>query len=197
MVDNKSIDPRFDQVDDPVDVFEHILEHEERDTQAIAVGIDKTIKGVGHVVMWANILLIAAIVTQVSLRYMFNMNFPKLDEIQWHFYGLVTMVGISYALVTDSHVRVDLLHNQLSRRAQRIIEVIGILALMVPFIYLMIDQGYDYFHESLRVNERSDSPTGLPARWAFKAVIPISFVLLGACFASPPDPRHSCTMDEL
>ncbi len=42
----------------------------------------------------------------------------------------------------------------------------------------MIDQGYDYFYDSFRVNESSDSPTGLPARWAFKAVIPISFVLL-------------------
>ncbi|MFK7878419.1 TRAP transporter large permease subunit [Roseobacter sp.] len=164
---------------DPIEVYEDILEQPETDTQPIAVGLDKTIKSVGHVVMWANILLITAIVAQVLFRYMANQNFPKLDEIQWHFYGLVTMVGISYALVTDSHVRVDLLHMQLTRRAQRIIEVIGILTLLVPFIYLMIDQGYDYFYDSLRVNERSDSPTGLPARWALKAVIPGSFILLG------------------
>ncbi len=170
---------KFPQTDDPIEIYETILEHEDRDKQALAVGIDHAIKGVGHVVMWANLLLIAAIVTQVTLRYLFNLNFPKLDEIQWHFYGLVTMVGISYALVTDSHVRVDLLHIQLSQRAQRIIEVIGILTLLAPFIYLMVDQGYDYFAESLRVNERSNSPIGLPARWAFKAIIPISFVLLG------------------
>lgn len=163
---------------DPIATYEAILEHEDRDRQPIAVAIDRGVKGVGHVVMWANILLIAAIVAQVAMRYLLNQNYPKLDEIQWHFYGLVTMIGVSYALVTDSHVRVDLLHMQLSRRAQRIIEVIGILALLVPFLYLMIDQGYDYFAESLRVNERSDSPTGLPARWAFKAVIPVSFVLL-------------------
>lgn len=164
---------------DPIEVYEDILEQPETDTQPIAVGLDKTIKSVCHVVMWANILLITAIVAQVLFRYMANQNFPKLDEIQWHFYGLVTMVGISYALVTDSHVRVDLLHMQLTRRAQRIIEVIGILTLLVPFIYLMIDQGYDYFYDSIRVNERSDSPTGLPARWALKAVIPGSFILLG------------------
>ncbi|MFY0595626.1 MAG: TRAP transporter large permease subunit [Cognatishimia sp.] len=164
---------------DPIEVYEHILEQEERDAQAVAVGIDTLVKGVGNVVMWANVLLIAAIFTQVTLRYLFDLNFPKLDEIQWHFYGLVTMVGISYALVTDSHVRVDLLHMQLSTRARRVIEIIGILALLVPFIYLMVDQGYDYFYESWRVNERSDSPTGLPARWALKAVIPVSFVLLG------------------
>lgn len=163
---------------DPVQTYEQISENPDNDTQPIAVGLDKFVKSVGHVVMWANILLITAIVSQVLLRYIANQNFPKLDEIQWHFYGLVTMVGISYALVTDSHVRVDLLHMQLSRRSQRIIEVLGILTLLVPFIYLMIDQGYDYFYESLRVNERSSSPTGLPGRWALKAVIPISFILL-------------------
>ncbi len=165
-------------LNDPVEAYEGILEHPETDRQKIAVAIDTSVKAVGHVVMWANVLLMAAIFSQVSLRYLFSQNYPKLDEIQWHFYGIVTMIGISYALITDSHVRVDVLHMQLSRRAQRIIEVIGILTLLTPFIYLMIDQGYDYFYESFRVNERSDSPTGLPARWAFKAVIPISFVLL-------------------
>ncbi len=164
--------------DDPIQVYEDILEHPETDTYPIAVTMSKVVKHVGHIVMWANVLLIIAIVAQVSLRYLANQNFPKLDEIQWHFYGLVTMVGISYALVTDSHVRVDLLHMQLSRRAQRVIEVLGILTLLVPFIYLMIDQGYDYFYESFRVNERSSSPTGLPNRWIFKAVIPLSFILL-------------------
>ncbi|WP_210092716.1 TRAP transporter large permease subunit [Ruegeria sp. HKCCSP346] len=165
-------------LNDPVEAYEGILEHPESDRQKIAVVIDAGVKAVGHVVMWANVLLMGAIFAQVSLRYLFSQNYPKLDEIQWHFYGIVTMIGISYALITDSHVRVDVLHMQLSRRAQRIIEVIGILTLLTPFIYLMVDQGYDYFYESFRVNERSDSPTGLPARWAFKAVIPISFVLL-------------------
>jgi len=168
----------------PVETYEHILEHPETDRQPIATAIDRFVKVVGHIVMWANVALIAAIVSQVLMRYLLDVNYPKLDEIQWHFYGLVTMIGISYALVTDSHVRVDILHGQVSRRAQRVIEVIGILTLLVPFIYLMIDQGYDYFHESFRVNERSDSPTGLPARWALKAVIPISFCLLAlAAFA--------------
>ncbi|WP_193369654.1 TRAP transporter large permease subunit [Pelagibius marinus] len=163
---------------DPVQTYEEIQEHRDRDRQPLAVALDRGVKAIGSAVMWVNVLLIAAIVAQVALRYFLNQNYPKLDEIQWHFYGLVTMVGISYALVNDSHVRVDLLHMLLSRRAQRIVEVIGILALLAPFIYLMVDQGYDYFAESLRVNERSDSPTGLPARWILKGVIPASFVLL-------------------
>ena len=163
---------------DPVDVYEQILEHEDQDRQTIAVMLDRLVTSVGHVVMWANAALVLAIIAQVSLRYLFNENYPKLDEIQWHFYGLGTMVGLSYAMVKDSHVRVDIVHMSLRDNVKRLIEILGIVLLLAPFIYLMIDQGYDYFYESFRVNERSDSPTGLPGRWAFKAVIPISFVLL-------------------
>lgn len=164
--------------DDPVEKYQQLAEHPDSDKSSFALILDKFVKSIGHVVMWANALLIAAIITQVTLRYFFDINFPKLDEIQWHFYALVTMIGISYAMVTDSHVRVDILYTPLSKKSKRLIEVIGILALLSPFIYLMIDQGLDYFYDSYRVNERSDSPTGLPARWALKAIIPISFCLL-------------------
>ncbi|MES0808425.1 TRAP transporter large permease subunit [Roseibium sp. SCPC15] len=164
---------------DLAETYEAITEHKDPDRFGVAVAIDNAVKFTGHVVMLANLVLIAAIVIQVVLRYAFNINFPKLDELQWHIYGLVTMIGVSYALTTDSHVRVDLLHMQLSRRAQRVIEILGILFLLAPFIWLMIDQGFDYFQESYRVDERSSSATGLPYRWAFKAIIPISFVLLG------------------
>ncbi|MET1413768.1 TRAP transporter large permease subunit [Roseibium sp. HPY-6] len=159
--------------------YEAITEHKDPDRFGLAVAIDTFVKTTGHVVMLANLLLVAAIVTQVVLRYAFNVNLPKLDELQWHIYGLVTMIGVSYALTTDSHVRVDLMHMQLSRRAQRIVEILGILFLLTPFVWLMVDQGFDYFQESFRVNERSSSATGLPFRWAFKAIIPISFILLG------------------
>ncbi len=164
---------------DVAETYEALIEHPDADDLPLARALDNGIKAIGHVVMWANLILMIAIIVQVVLRYALNMNFPKLDELQWHFYGLVTMIGVSYALTTDSHVRVDLLYMQLSNRAQRIVEIIGILFLLAPFIYLMIDQGYDYFAESYRVNERSSSATGLPFLWAFKALIPVSFVLLG------------------
>lgn len=164
--------------DDPIGVYEQLLEHPDLDKQPFAQKLDRFVINVGHIVMWANVALILAIITQVALRYLFDVNLPKLDELQWHLYGLTTMVGLSYAMVKDAHVRVDILHTSLRDNVKRIIEIVGIIVLLVPFLYLMIDQGYDYFAESLRVNERSNSPVGLPARWAFKAVIPISFTLL-------------------
>ncbi|MDE0212057.1 MAG: TRAP transporter small permease subunit, partial [Boseongicola sp.] len=168
----------------PVDALQPIIETEETDHTPLADTLDRYVNIIGKTVMWANVALILAIILQVGLRYLFNQNLPKLDEIQWHFYGLTTMVGLSYAMVKDSHVRVDVIHSHLRDSAKRIIEIVGILALLVPFLFLMIDQGLDYFAESYRVNERSDSPIGLPARWAFKFIIPLSFVLLAIAAAA-------------
>ncbi len=173
-----------DLKEDAVDTYETLVEGQEPDQFGIAAAIDKFVKTVGHTVMFANLILIAAIVLQVAMRYILNVNYPMLDELQWHLYGLVTMFGISYALVTDSHVRVDLLHMQMSRRSQRTVEILGMVLLVTPFIYLMIDQGADYFWESYRVNERSASATGLPFRWAFKAIIPLSFIMLALAVAA-------------
>lgn len=101
-----------DSKGDVAATYEGITENPDSDRHQLAVWLDTTIKTVGHGVMIANLLLIAAIVTQVTLRYAFNLNFPKIDELQRHIYGLVTVVGVSYALTTDSHVRVEILHMQ-------------------------------------------------------------------------------------
>ncbi len=164
---NKHVDPHWDEV-----------EGDDRRQPGLSARLDDVVSGVGHVVMWANVALVLAIVTQVGMRYAFDLNFPKLDELQWHLYALTTMIGMSYALTHDAHVRVDILRLGFSHRAKRVVEMLGIFILLLPFCWLMIDQGYDYFHDSYRVNERSDSPTGLPARWALKSVIMISFVLV-------------------
>lgn len=154
------------------------VENDDKNGPRFSARLGHGVRTVGHIVMWANVALVIAIITQVVLRYTMDVSFPKLDEFQWHLYALTTMFGVSYALTTDSHVRVDIIHSSLSPKIKRIIEITGIVVLLLPFCWLMIDQGYDYFQDSLRVNERSDSPTGLPARWALKAVIPLSFLVL-------------------
>jgi len=43
---------------DPVAAYEDLTEHQELDNQPIAVGLDRFVKTVGSVVMWANVLLV-------------------------------------------------------------------------------------------------------------------------------------------
>ena len=66
-------------------------------------GIDTAIRGIGHVVMWSNFILIFVIILQVILRYGFGHGLIVLEELQWHLYALGIMFGASYAVMLDSH----------------------------------------------------------------------------------------------
>ena len=135
-------------------------------------------------VCWANGLLVVVIIVQVVLRYGFGQGQVFLEELQWHLYALAVMFGVSYAQATNSHIRVDVVAMRLSTKATRLWEVFGIVVFVLPFVFVVFYHSLDFVAESWRLNERSDAPLGLPWRWAIKAVIPISFALLGVAAVS-------------
>jgi len=159
--------------------YDRLTEHPEKTHVALADAIDRFIQGIGKVVWWSNALLIAVIILQVVLRYGFDRGLVVFEELQWHLYALAVMMGVSCALTNDAHIRVDVLHQRFSPRAKRVVEIVGILIFLLPFVYIVFDHSIDFLADSWRNNERSDAPTGLPWRWAIKAVIPLSFGLLG------------------
>ena len=141
-------------------------------------GLDTFIRRVGHVIMWANVILIFVIILQVFLRYGLGRGLVILEEVQWHLYALGIMFGASYAMMMDSHIRVDIIHARLSNKWKLRWDLFGIIFLLIPFVIIIFHQSLDFVYESWRVNEHSDAPMGLPWRWAIKSVIPISFALL-------------------
>ena len=151
----------------------------EKKQSAAAGAVDRFTLRFGQLLSWANFLLIFIIVVQVILRYGFGRGMVALEELEWHLFALAFMFGLSYAVVTDAHVRVDLLSNLMSRSARAWVEIFGITFLLLPFITIVIIYGWEFFWSSWVSHERSLAPMGLPYRWAIKAVIPLSFILLG------------------
>ncbi len=141
--------------------------------------LDSFILGLGRWLSWANGLLVLVIVLQVILRYGFGHGLVLLEELEWHLFALAFMFGLSYALTTDAHVRVDLLHGRFPAKAKHWIEVLGTLFLLFPFIFAVMYHSYDFFIDSWIHNESSAAPLGMPFRWAIKAVIPLSFGMFG------------------
>ncbi len=150
----------------------------------LADWIDTFIRASAQVLCWLNAFLITVIIVQVVLRYGFGTGDPKYEELQWHLYAAGVMFGLSYAQVTNSHIRVDFIAMRLSPNTVRFWEIFGIIVFVFPFIYVVFYHSMDFVAESWRLNERSDAPTGLPWRWAIKAVIPISFGMLGLAVLS-------------
>ncbi len=146
---------------------------------AISRKLDAFVVRVGKVAAWSNCLLVVAIILNVVLRYVFGKGQVWLEEMQWHLYALAVMIGLSYSHAVNSPIRVDILHQRFSRRTKAFWEIVGMMLFLLPWIVVLFWMGIDFWTESWRVNEGSDSPLGLPWRWLIKAVIPISFALLG------------------
>ena len=176
-----SIPPRPDGDDpnpaDPID-------REDTARVVAADAIDRVLRQIGHVACWFNGILLLAIVTQVFLRYAFSSGQTWLEELQWHFYATAMMFGLSYALVTDTHVRVDVLHSHFSVRTKRLVEIFSILFLLAPFIFVIFLHSLPFVVDAWRVMEGSDSAGGLPYRFIIKSMIPIGFGLLALAAAS-------------
>tara|TARA_B100001245_G_C22781555_1_gene377369 strand:+ start:194 stop:826 length:633 start_codon:yes stop_codon:yes gene_type:complete len=126
---------------------------------------------------WINMLVMFTILVQVTLRYGFHAGEAWVDEFIWHLYAFF-MFGLSYAITTDSHIRVDIVHMKFTKKKQRIIEVLGIVFLIMPFTIIIFDHSVGWVHHSFMANEFSENTTGLPYRWVVKSLLPISLVLI-------------------
>ena len=124
------------------------------------------------------VILVAVILINVILRYVFRNGMIELEELQWHLYAIGWLVGLSSTYVVDGHVRVDVLTDKLGYKKRLWFEFFGILFLFLPFVILVFIYSIPFFELSWVSNERSTSANGLPARWFVKGFLVFGFFLL-------------------
>ena len=139
---------------------------------------DSWLAAIGRWTSWLWLVLLAIIVLNVVLRYAFGEGRIEFEEVQWHLYSTGFLLGLGYAYQTDSHIRVDVLHERLSPVTQAWIELYGILLFLLPFIALVLIFAVPFVWASFALAEVSQAPGGLPFRWLIKAALPAGFALL-------------------
>ncbi len=134
----------------------------------------------GRLAAWLVPVLMLLIVYDVGMRYFFHSGSVRLQELEWHLFALVFLLGAGHTLCHDQHVRLDLLRQGrwMNERRRHWVEILGSLLLLLPFCLLLIDSSLPFAEQSYRQAEGSPDPGGLPYRWLLKAVIPFAFLLL-------------------
>ncbi len=144
----------------------------------ISDALDGFIRRIGDAISWIWLVLVAIIVLNVTMRYVFGEGRIEFEEIQWHIYSFGFLLGLSYCLQADDHVRVDVLYDRFSLKAKAWVELCGILFFLLPFIFLVVFYAIPFVTYSVSINEVSEAPGGLPLRWVIKAVLLLGFGLL-------------------
>ena len=98
-------------------------------------------------------------------------------EIQWYMFAALVMLGASYTLKKNEHVRVDIVYTNLPTRWQIGVDIFGGILFLLPATLIMAYLSWPIFWNSWVENEVSGNAGGL-IRWPVKIFIPIGFVLL-------------------
>lgn len=146
----------------------------------VACGIETFSEWCGRAVAWLVLAMTLIIAYDVSMRYLFQSGSVALQELQWHLFALLFLLGSAYTLKNDAHVRVDVLYRSrwMSPRGRAVVDLLGTLLMLIPFCLLVITGSAPFVENAYRMGEGSPDPGGLPYRYLLKAAIPIGFGLM-------------------
>ncbi len=140
--------------------------------------IDTFSEKVGGAVGWLTTLMVIVVCYDVFTRYVLNSSMVAVQELEWHLFAMVFLLGAAFTLKNDGHVRVDVFYSRMSPKMKAAIDLIGCLLFLLPFAALIIWTSKSFVQFAYMINETSPDPGGLPYRWALKAMIPIGFIMV-------------------
>lgn len=140
--------------------------------------LDGVIDALGRSVAWLNLAMVGITCVVVTLRYAFEIGTIFLQESVVYLHGTVFLVGLSYTLQHDAHVRVDIVYSRLSPRARALVNGLGHTLLLMPLCVAIVVFSWDYTISAWVVLEGSSEVAGVPAVFLLKTLIPVSAALL-------------------
>ena len=144
---------------------------------AVADVLDVLIDRIGRVTSWCSLAIVLVMAYNVLLRYFFRTGSVALQELEWHLMAPICMLGLSYAILKDGHVQVDILYGRFPKRLQVIIQCVS-MVLTVLVVAILLKLSIPYVLQSYNIGEKSPDPGGLPYRWIVKSMLPVGFALL-------------------
>jgi len=139
--------------------------------------IDAVNERLGWVADWLVLLSCLISAGNAFSRYAFGISSNAWLEIQWYMFGALVMLGASYTLKRNEHVRVDIVYSNVSTRRQIGIDIFGFILFMLPATAIMAYLSWPIFHNSWLLGEVSGNAGGL-LRWPVKIFLPLGFALL-------------------
>lgn len=137
--------------------------------------IDRFNQFIGKICDWLVLLACVVSAANAMVRYAYDISSNSWLELQWYMFAIIVMMGASYTLKRNEHVRVDIWYMTLSERGQVLVDVIGTIVFLIPACLLLAWLSWPFFMQSFNVQEHSSNAGGL-LRWPIKFVIPAGFI---------------------
>ena len=125
------------------------------------------------------LVLLACVISagNAAIRYALHMSSNAWLEIQWYLFAAMVMLGASYTLKLNQHVRVDVFYGRLPPRVRAWVDLLGCVLFLMPGAVLLAWLAWPFFVNSYGLSEVSNNPGGL-ILWPVKLLLPLGFALL-------------------
>src|SRR5882724_13548282 len=130
----------------------------------LARKIDAFQEWFGRGVSWIMLLMVLVVFFDVVMRYAFNKSSVFTQELEWHLFGVVYLLGAGYTMLYDEHVRVDIVYSRWSPRKKAWSDFIFAFLFFFPSVLLVMYTATPFIRNSFLVGEGSPDPGGVPAR---------------------------------
>lgn len=142
--------------------------------------VDRINEAVGRAVAWLTLGCVLLCFAVVLLRYGFGIGLIWMQELFIWLFAFTFLLGAGYTLKQGGHVRVDAFYARMSARRRAWVDLIGTFLFLLPWLAVLGFVSIGFVGDSLRINEGSAQPGGMPALYVLKGAIPAFCVLLGA-----------------
>jgi len=139
--------------------------------------IDVLNERLGYIADWAVVLSCAISAGNAMVRYAFDTSSNAWLEIQWYLFTATVMLGASYTLKKNEHVRVDITYMMLSERGKEWLDLLGTIFFLLPTMAFLAWLSWPLFERAWLSNEVSGSAGGL-IRWPVLILLPLGFALI-------------------
>jgi TRAP-type mannitol/chloroaromatic compound transport system permease small subunit len=139
--------------------------------------IDTVNRSVGRSLSWLVLLAVLISAINAVVRKVLGVSSNSWLELQWVLFSIIFLIGASWTLLENEHIRIDIVNNQLPARVRSTIDLIGHVFFLLPFTIVMLVTSLPFFLMSFRINEQSLNAGGLP-QWPAKSLIFIGFACL-------------------
>lgn len=142
-----------------------------------AARLERVVDAGGRLGAWCLFALVLVMAANVLLRYGFSLGSVWAQELEWHLFVPICLLGMSFALLHGDHVRVDILYARFGERTKAVIDL-GCALAFTALTGIIIWLSLRYLGQSYAQGEGSANPGGIPYRWALKSLLPLGFALL-------------------
>jgi TRAP-type mannitol/chloroaromatic compound transport system permease small subunit len=145
---------------------------------ALADRIDRLNAAVGRAASWLCLFMVLVQFAVVLMRYVLGIGSIWVSESILYAHASLFMLAAAWTLKEGGHVRVDVFYAEATSRTKALVDLVGALALLIPFALAIALLAGPYVGRSWAILERSRETSGLPFVYLLKTLIPLFAMLL-------------------